>query len=921
MLKKVAVAALVLLLTSAHLLAGPRHGLVATSGALVPGKAQLNVGQGDFGQAFINLWHSASINYNGSTPAALDGGLFPVRNFSGLIDGQLNPSGVLSTTGPWVFSWDAGRGCIDIEFLKAGTASNVSSGVTILNGAGSGNFTVTGTCGQVGSVTINWNDTGIPTFRFRGTYSLWGGNTTGRIYMVRQSDLAAYNAGVYWTPEIVSTLKALGPESLRAMGWNILVGNNPGTNEVNWSYRRNPTALSFTQASSFPPGTRCGGATSFCTITVSANQATAAPAADTPLGGWVDGEQITGALASPITPMAITGVGNNGGKCQITVASTADLSPGMTISLFNIGGATECTTQRTTILTVDSGTTFTANVAKTGTVYTSGGNVAYQTLTITGKSGGAKLIWSLTGTPLNFSSASGNVGFTYNAVLDAVLVNTNGGILSAVPLEAQVQLANLVGSNYWYNVPTMASDDFITNGANTIYANLSVSLSAIYEWANEIFNFGQNATQFSTQMGWALGIATTDATPYQSLRIRQIMGNLLPASNWSAAMSRLERVYCFQAGFTGTSFATGPMQGSSLISPGSAKYQAYVGGSAVNYNTYPNRPVDFVQSECYAYYIGGGSAFSGQSIDTPLTPSVYDKPLLDAVIAAQNINDTSTVSSLIDGAVRGDILNRVQTVTASGTVFTTPSPHNFSVDDGLRLTVSGGTAYSGLDLNSPYHVLSTPTSTTFTLGKAVNGSISAVVNAGTPGTGTMSVGYLQRGFFGGAFYSSTVFGYMNILTKFQQMALTGFSPAPAGGNLNVRAYEGNLVPTEPTTAQCTAIGISTPDCAYLAPAVTVWKNSALARATTDYFFKVFKGLAPGVLTTGVMTTTKAPSWLALQGPSIWSMNANNNYVAPALYQTYYGFGDFSTNPLNFLLKRDLDPASNDNDPMWLEKAA
>jgi hypothetical protein len=24
---------------------------------------------------------------------------------------------------------------------------------------------------------------------------------------------------------------------------------------------------------------------------------------------------------------------------------------------------------------------------------------------------------------------------------------------------------------------------------------------------------------------------------------------------------------------------------------------------------------------------------------------------------------------------------------------------------------------------------------------------------------------------------------------------------------------------------------------------------------------------------------------------------------------------------NFLLKRDIDPASNDNNPMWLEKAA
>jgi hypothetical protein len=28
-----------------------------------------------------------------------------------------------------------------------------------------------------------------------------------------------------------------------------------------------------------------------------------------------------------------------------------------------------------------------------------------------------------------------------------------------------------------------------------------------------------------------------------------------------------------------------------------------------------------------------------------------------------------------------------------------------------------------------------------------------------------------------------------------------------------------------------------------------------------------------------------------------------------------------TNNLNFLLNRDLDPASNDNYPMWLEKAA
>jgi hypothetical protein len=38
------------------------------------------------------------------------------------------------------------------------------------------------------------------------------------------------------------------------------------------------------------------------------------------------------------------------------------------------------------------------------------------------------------------------------------------------------------------------------------------------------------------------------------------------------------------------------------------------------------------------------------------------------------------------------------------------------------------------------------------------------------------------------------------------------------------------------------------------------------------------------------------------------------------YQLYDGFGAFH-GIVNFLLKRDLDPASNDNDPMWLEKAA
>jgi hypothetical protein len=38
---------------------------------------------------------------------------------------------------------------------------------------------------------------------------------------------------------------------------------------------------------------------------------------------------------------------------------------------------------------------------------------------------------------------------------------------------------------------------------------------------------------------------------------------------------------------------------------------------------------------------------------------------------------------------------------------------------------------------------------------------------------------------------------------------------------------------------------------------------------------------------------------------------------------YQGFGGsgWAYGQQNYLLKRDLDPASNDNDPVWLEKAA
>lgn len=64
-------------------------------------------------------------------------------------------------------------------------------------------------------------------------------------------------------------------------------------------------------------------------------------------------------------------------------------------------------------------------------------------------------------------------------------------------------------------------------------------------------------------------------------------------------------------------------------------------------------------------------------------------------------------------------------------------------------------------------------------------------------------------------------------------------------------------------------------------------------------------------------------------PSKYLLNGTQDAwsaLQPNIYQAYPTTGEWIANRnfspgYNFLLKRDLDPASNDNDPMWLEKAA
>lgn len=778
------------------------------------GNAQINLGLGEWtAQMSVNLFNGSIIALSGgATPAALDADGYPVQNFTGTVGGSLGYiDQTLATTGPWIFSWPAGRSFFKMNFFAPATITNAVH-ATVVNGAGSGNPSIIGD-GSAGSVTINWNTTGAVNFNFDGTYAgNYASNTTGTMALYRSSDAVAFAAGEYFTPEFIAMIKNLHPRAIRPMGWNLPRASAVDSNETTWGYRRKITSFSFIEpTTNFPPGTRAGGATSFGTVSVAAGAYTAAAAADTPLGGWVNGETLTGNNASTTGVMTVTGAAANAGNVQLTVASTTGLTAGKPVKIAIVNGTTEANGLHT-VLSVDSGTTFTINVAFVHAFSSSPASaVGYQSLTITGKTGGSKLIINNLGTPIGagFTSdqnsiLSGNATYVYDSVLDAVLY-TSGGVSLAPPLEAQVQLANRVNANFWYNIPTWAVDDYVTNAANLVFSNLNSNLKFEVEYSNEMWNSGQYAFFWAGARATALGLTTN--LDYQGLRLRQIHGNLLPASSWGTAMSRLERLYMFQGGtgFGDTSIS-GFMNGQNLVSPGTAAYQTFVGGSAVNYNTAPNRPIDFTDAIGYAPY-AQGLGLGGQSPDAGSAPVAADAPTLQSIATNYNAGGAgiTTAIALIDDMVKQG-RNGVQNVTASGTTFTTPLAHGYSISDLQRFDVTGGTTYSGLNTKVLYIVDTVPTTATFTIKPIINGVIGSTVNAGSAGSGTTTVGGSGTNVFQSNFNLQS-----GVYTKWEAMATTLSANVGRPGTmsaLKMEWYEGALEPTAPTAQQLIAVGVT-----------------------------------------------------------------------------------------------------------------
>ena len=60
----------------------------------------------------------------------------------------------------------------------------------------------------------------------------------------------------------------------------------------------------------------------------------------------------------------------------------------------------------------------------------------------------------------------------------------------AVPAEVQIALANKIGADGWFNMPLLATDDYITQFATLVHAQLNSNLKAYVEFGNEVWNRG-----------------------------------------------------------------------------------------------------------------------------------------------------------------------------------------------------------------------------------------------------------------------------------------------------------------------------------------------------------------------------------------------------------------------------------------------
>lgn len=908
----------------------PRGSAGSSSGAPT-GYSEINLSPGDSIGGFLNVIDTGNSQsfFNGATPAQIDANGIPSSPLTAsqviLYTLHLDDYLVGSPTTQWVFKWTPSGDAVINLF---GWPVSVVGSPTGCSTAGS--FTITMTAGTPCRVVFTFSSApGGFDYQLQFLAAAYAPGSPKPV-ICRVSDEAAVTAGEFYTAEYLSTLAGLNLKTLRFMPWILGISNSD--NLAAWGYRSTPSMIGWQSDRTYPG--IYGGAisgTDFYTM---------APGASTPLTDWTDGETVQGNLTNASTLIySISNAVNNGsGLIRLTVNSTTGMSTGQKIYISDVNGTLEALGVQTITVVGTPGTSTTIDLQGTAFVnaYTGGGKISVQTLTITGKTNGTKLVTYYNGTAGQILGP-GLSSFTYNAAWN-VLLWKDGGITAGFPIEAMVQLSNRLKLNMWYTLPMLANDNFVTSLGAYIRDNLNAALSLYFEYSNETWQGGPQS-QYAARQGnyFQLGYYWG----YTGVRFAMIQNLIKPV--WTAtgrSASTLRRSLMWQA-FGDANVQFYILNGTLNDPTNNRRLCLYLGGTfsgtcsgAPNYSVTGSRPVDYADVVGYALYFSGWLTGSSGFDDANVQAGISAR--LQTLATAFNSNPADPTSlATLDDDVRQGVYSVGAISSVSGTTINATA--NGTVVNQQIIFYSTGTLASPLVAGKIYFVVS-PATNSFSVSASAGGA--AISLSG--GSGTMSFGSIGTAAISPPFLV-TGQSLLELMTSIVQNTVNSPCCSPGWEGiiasydsyrtgaglplLRTELYEGGLEALTPTAAQCAAMGITVGGSSVtaanaLAAGLDAYKKSAYGRALSLSLYNQFMGADASASTFGVVPHSRTPSWFLLSSPSgipgRWSLLPS--VIGSTPYQTYDGIGAF-VGQLNFLLKRDLDPATNDNEPVGLGKAA
>jgi hypothetical protein len=836
-----------------------------------------------------------------------------------------------------------------------GNASFSYSGFTIVSVSGSG-------CAN-SSGTVSGNNcavTGTPTSTFPIIFVTCVANNCGgstgttaltahRFYFA--SDQAALNGGAIFNAQFLSRLSNFGVARFLDKG-------NFGGNltEAVWS-DRTPTAW-YTYADSYYPSSLV--TTNLVTLNTGAKYTLA-------FGGFTltDKAHVIANLTGTITPPSLTTTAAAAaGTSTLTFSSVpASIVVGMKVWDNNSTQAIQftATVASTTATTVvlQCATLAGFSPSCTNPIWGGGvgnGDVIYFSPMLNINSTGYIPIGDMTGTALpgpgGQTSLSANYSiFTYDQDLNMYLVANgadNIGLDGGWPPEIMVALANAAKMHPWFPSPYLALDEptnWHVSLTDYVSANLNAGLIPRYEPSNETWNYGGGGfdqTHYADNKEFLRNGVNFDHDNWYGRATSRMCQTI--QTTYSNNRTLYDCIDAFAAFVDG-----GPVKGGVLDTRmTAAEYVSNGGQPAYNYVTkvayapyWSSAYVNTTDEIGWAYWYANGASggqqatlvgnfLAGANVNAATTAAetlAYVEAVTNPVFATYASAYTTALSPVVIGTTQYE--GHYETSNGGSDVQAQSVPIT-AITTGTTTVVQVAPSFTASIINSgcTLHVTAVASGALFA-GMAVRGaSVAAVTQVAfgpAGGTGDYTLQTCASGNVGSeSMTGDNAWNYIYNTAGLSGATTTiaGVCAALNGQQTILSAAVTTITVNVNTTGGCSyggSGGAATYDGAggnngyMVAFELAVKQSSQIAPfelSNFQNFYASGAAVSPTIL-------SRFPSVYVFSGTIDWS--AQNPDVYQSVTPTLTAVQQFQATP--YLLNRDLDPASNDNSPAWLDKAA